>query len=218
MGVIENLGLSIQERYTSFISGFPAWTQQSINLFILVLIVFLYCIFFWKFHKFISNKNLLNLNLSKYNTSRHPFFSKFLAGILYLIEYILILPIIVFLWFSVFTIFLILIDDGNGITNIMVVSVILIGAIRMVAYTPKYGKELAQNISILFPLTILIVFISQPNLFFDFGRVLGYISQIPSLFNQIIIYLLFIVFLETILRITYGFFKAVGALDKDDDD
>lgn len=216
MGVIQSVGLAIQSGYTSFLSTIPSWAQQGINLFLLVLLVFFYCVFFWKFHKFISNKNLLNLNLGQYNTSKHPFFSKFFAGIFYILEYIIILPIIVFLWFSVFTIFLILIADGSEIGNLMLVSVTIISAIRMISYVPKYGKELAESVAILFPLSILIIFISTPNLFFDFGRILGHIGEIPALFDQILFYLLFMISLETILRITYGFLKAVGA-DNDDD-
>lgn len=216
MGVIQSIGLAIQSGYTSFLSSMPSWAQQSVDLLLLVILVFFYCIFFWKFHKFISNKNLLNLNLRQYNTSKHPFFSRFFAGVFYVLEYIIILPIIVFLWFSVFTIFLILIANGSGTGNIMLVSVTIIGAVRMISYVPKYGKDLAQQISILFPLTVLIVFISSPGLFFDFSRILGHISEIPALFDQVLFYLLFMIFLETILRITYGFLKAVGA-DNDDD-
>ena len=216
MGVIQDIVSAVQNEYSLFLASVPPWFQQGINLFLLVLLVFVYCTFVWKFHKFISNKNILNLNLSQYNTSRHSFFAKFFIGIFYFIEYIIILPFIVLLWFSIFTIFLILINDSAGIDSLMLLSAVIIGAIRMISYSPKYGKKLAEVVAIQFPAAILVIYISQPDVFLNFGRILNQISQIPVFFDKLALYMVFIICLEAILRIIDLMLSAVGLTDEED--
>jgi len=199
MGVMSNLGGELLGAYNSFMLTLPSFAQDFINLFLLVLLIVIYSIFIWKFYRFIATKNLIELNLSKYNKSEHPFFTKLIAGILYLIEYIVILPFLIFIWFSIFTLFLIFLTEDLTINSLLIISVTIIGAIRMLTYIPGYGEKLAKEISKLLPFTLLALSITKPG-FFDIGRILGQFSEIPGFFNKIIIYLLFIVILESILR------------------
>ena len=66
--------------YESFTQALPSWAQTFITLFLLVLLVFIYSWFIWKFYRFISTKNIFGLNLNKYNKSKHPLLEKFMAG------------------------------------------------------------------------------------------------------------------------------------------
>ena len=104
--VIAGWGAGILAFYNLLISALPSWMQTFVGLFLLVLLVVLYSVFVWKFYRFIATKNLFGFNLNQYNKSEHPFFSKLIAGILYLIEYIIILPFLIFFWFTIFTLFL----------------------------------------------------------------------------------------------------------------
>ena len=92
--------------YNGFVATLPSWVQNFLTLFILVLIIVIYSIFIWKFYRFISKKNILQLNLNKYNKTEHPFLTKILAATFYFLEYIIILPFLIFFWFAVFTFFL----------------------------------------------------------------------------------------------------------------
>src|SRR3989339_73649 len=93
-----------------------------INLFLLVLLIVIYSIFIWKFYRFISTKNLIELNLSQYNRSEHPVFTKLIAGTLYFVEYIVILPFLIFFWFITFAIFLIFLTEGFDVKAILMIS------------------------------------------------------------------------------------------------
>lgn len=190
----------ILEFYNGLMASLPSWGQQIVQIFLLILLVVIYAIVFWKFHRFIAHKNIFELNLNQYNTSDHPIFSKIIAGFFYLLEYIIIMPIIILIWFGLFAIFLILLTEGTGTGNVIVVSVIIIGAIRMISYIRGYGQTLAKDISKLLPLTLLAVAVTREG-FFNIQRVITHINQIPTFLSQIGIYLMFILFLEVIMRI-----------------
>lgn len=199
MGVIEIFGDKAVESYASFLAIFPNWVQQIIGLFLLILLIFIYAVLIWKFYRFIARKNILRLNLNQYNRSDHPVVSKLLAVIFYVVEYILILPFLVFIWFAVFTMFLIVLTESLEVKNIIITSAVIIGAIRLISYMPRYGQNLAKEVSKLLPFTLLGISMTKPG-FFDIQRILAHIVEIPSYFGEITLYFLFITFLEIFLR------------------
>ncbi|MBU2053074.1 MAG: hypothetical protein ABIJ14_00410 [Nanoarchaeota archaeon] len=199
VGVINSFSEGILKIYNLLTSVLPSWAQNFINLFLLVLIVVAYAIFVWKFYKFISRKNPLGLNLNKYNKIEHSFFSRLITGVLYFVEYILILPFLIFAVFSVFTFFLIILTQNQDISQILVISAVIIATIRMTAY---YKEGLSQDIAKLLPFTLLAVAALNPNTFSQsqyLETILNHFSQIPNFFGQIKFYLLFIIILEIIL-------------------
>ena len=102
----------------------------------------------------VAKKNILELNLSKFNKSEHAVISKIIGGLIYFLEYLIILPFVVFLWFGVFTIFLILLTDTLEVNTILVIGVVIVAAIRMTAY---YKENLSKELAKLIPLTLLVV-------------------------------------------------------------
>src|SRR3989338_8445117 len=87
--------LQIVETYKSLLSVAPPAFQSFITLFLIVLLMVIYSVFIWKLDKFIGTKNIFGLNLNQYNKSSHPFFVKLVASLFYLLEYIIILPILI---------------------------------------------------------------------------------------------------------------------------
>ena len=201
------------EIYTLFISALPPFHQQAVNFFLIVILVVIYSIFIWKFYRFIAKKNIIELNLSQYSKSEHAFVSKLFATILYVIEYILILPFLIFFWFAIFTLFLIFLTEGLEISAIVIVSATIIAAIRMVSY---YSNDLAKDIAKMLPFTLLAIAITKPN-FFNIERVLSHLSELPTFFSAIAIYLIFIIALEIILRIFESFFELMGITSSDEE-
>lgn len=199
----------ITNAYNSILSSTPLWAQKAINLLLLTLLFVVYAIFIWKLYRFVAKKNILELNLSKYNTSSHPFLSKFLGFLLYTIEYLIIFPFLIFFWFCIFGIFLILMTQDIEVKNIIIMTATIVGGIRILSY---YGQTLAKEVAKLFPLTLLAISMITPN-FFDFSRIIQNLSQIPEFIGEIAIYLLFILVLETILRL-FDFIASFWRSDK----
>lgn len=197
--VVNGFSAGILEVYNSFLSVLPLRAQAFINLFLLVFLVVLYSVFIWKFYRFISTKNILGLNLNKYNKSKHPFFAKLFAGLLYLVEYVIILPFLIFFWFSIFTIFLIFLTEDLSVSTVLIISATIIASIRVTSYIPKYGENLSKELAKLLPFTLLAVSLLSPN-FFNIERIFSHIQELPGFFGQITTYLIFIILFEVILR------------------
>ena len=206
INIFETIGKSIFETYTLFTSGLPIFFQEFINLFLIVLLIVIYSIFVWKFYRSISTKNIIELDLNQYNRLQHPTLTKLLTGGLYFLEYMIILPILIFIWFSIFTILMIFLTDSLEISTLLIISATIIAAIRMTSY---YEEELARDLAKLIPFTFLAVSILTPD-FFSVERVFNQFSELPNLFSQIFIYLAFIITLEIILRLfdlIFSFFR-----------
>jgi hypothetical protein len=191
------LGEGLIEAYNLFAASLPQWAQNFLSFFLIALLILIYAIFIWKFYRWISTKNLLELNLNKYNKSRHPATAKMLAGAFYLLEYIIILPFLIFFWFLIFTLFLLLLTESLEVRTLLIISATIIAAIRMTAY---YNEDLSKDLAKLVPFTLLGVSIINPN-FFGVGRIVTQLTEIPQFISHIISYLLFIVALEVVLRI-----------------
>ena len=211
MGLID----SSIEVYKNFTASFPHQIQIFINLLVLIIAVVIYAAFVWKFYVFISTKNILRLNLNKYNKLKHPVFAKAVAGMLYFIEYLIILPILIFFWFAFFTILLTILTKGLEPQQIVLIAATTIGAIRVLTYIPKYGESVSSEVAKILPLTLLAIGITNP-LFFKLGETSAELLKIPQVLGEIRFYLFFIVALELILRVI--FFTRGLFLKKDEPD
>ena len=214
---ISNLGSGLLNAYNLFTAILPSWAQGFINFFLLVLVVFIYSIFVWKFYKFISKKNPLGLNLKKYNKIEHSFFSRLITGVLYFVEYLLILPFLIFMVFSIFTFFLIILSQAQGISQILIISAIIIASIRMTAY---YKEGLSQELAKMLPFTLLAVATLNPSTFSQskyLETIFNHLAQVPSFIGQIKLYLLFIIIIEIIMRF-FDYVFSLFDLDRPQDE
>ena len=175
----EGLVTEIITAYSGLLAALPPFFQSFINLFFLALLIVVYAVFIWKFHRFLGTRNIFDLNLNKYNKAEHPLTIKIIAAFFYLLEYIVLLPFLIFFWFAVFTLFLILLNQDVAVSTLLTLSVSIIAAIRMTTYIPRYGENLAKEIAKVFPFTLLVVSLVTKG-FFNFERVIGQLSEIPT--------------------------------------
>src|SRR3989344_1832016 len=96
--VIEGLVRSFSSLTNSNI--FSLNGQLALNALLLIIVLAVISLFIYKFYNSISKRNLIELNLRQYNYSSHPIASKFFAILLYLLEYMVIMPFLILLWFA----------------------------------------------------------------------------------------------------------------------
>jgi hypothetical protein len=197
MDVFGQLGDILLEAYASLVSVMPPFVQKFLSFFLIALLIVVYAMFIWKFYRSVAKKNLIGLDLNKYNKSKHPVITKLIAGALYFLEYILILPFLIFVWFAFFTIFLILLTEGLETGTLLILSATTIAAIRMIAY---HSEDLSKDVAKLVPFTLLATSLLNPD-FFSVERVLGHIQEIPLAFGDVFTYLFLIIILELVLRL-----------------
>ena len=157
----------------------------------------IYTVFVFKFYKFIARKDIFELNLNQYNSAEQGLFKQVISIFFYIIEYILIFPIFVFFWFGILTILLAFLAEGQPLTAILLVSMALIGTVRVAAY---YNEDLSRDVAKMLPFALLGVFlINITN--FSYFTAFELLSDLPSHWEIIPYYLIFIILLEFVLRI-----------------
>jgi hypothetical protein len=159
-------------------------------------IIAIYAVFVYYFYKFLAKKNIIELNLGKYNTYEEAGLIKFFAVIFYIIEYIIILPIVTFFWFAVLAIFLLALAENLEASTILIVAASLVASVRVTAYI---SQNLSQDLAKMLPFTLLGLALTQPG-FFSVGALFERVGTIPSLFSNLPYYLLFIIGLELLMR------------------
>ncbi len=159
-------------------------------------LIFIYSLFIWNVYKTISKKDLISINLAQYNSFEHPVLNKIFAGILYFIEYIIILPFLILFWYIVFALMLLFFSENLSPENILLLSAAVVGSIRLLAY---YKHEIAMDIAKLLPLTILGIALLNPK-FLEISKFIESFRQIPELILSFGYALIFIISLEIVLR------------------
>jgi hypothetical protein len=180
----------------SYVSSLPAGYSKVTALAVYMILIFVYALFIWKVYKAISKKDIISINLGQYNSFEHPVANKVFAALLYFIEYIIILPFLIFFWYLLFAIVLLFFSENLSLENILLLSAAVVGSIRLLAY---YKHEIAMDIAKLLPLTILGITILNPK-FLELSRFVDSFNQLPELLLSVGYALVFIVSLEIILR------------------
>jgi hypothetical protein len=160
-------------------------------------IIVIYSVFIFYFYRYLAKKNLIELNLNQYNNYDSPGLVKFFAVIFYIIEYIVVLPILTFFWFAFLSILILILAEGIEISTILLVSAALVASVRVSSYI---NENLSRDLAKMLPFTLLAIAITKPD-FFDINSLFSRVSEISSLFSNIPYYLLFIIALEVAMRI-----------------
>jgi len=191
--------MGIDDIYGGLLTGLVFDKALAASVLILAATLAIASLFIFKFYKSVSKRNLIKLNLSKYNTSEHPLTSKVYHMLLYLLEYIIIMPLLIILWFVGLSVVLLLIAKDQTIGYILWLSASMIGAIRILAYI---RGEIAKDLAKLFPFITLSVFLLSPGVF-SWAIMSEKISQIPSLFSHVFSFIFVVLVVEIILRVIY---------------
>lgn len=175
-----------------------------IDLIIYTFAIAAYSIFVWHFHKFISQRDVFKWDTEKFE--RSGAFGRFGHGLAYFIKYLVAYPILVFVWFGVFSIFMFLLGKSLPVENILLITFALVTSIRIVAY---YAEEMSNTLAILIPVTLLVVYVADPS-FFDFGAVSDRAFSVVNFVGDVLKYTAFSVFMEWVLRIAWSIKQKVA--------
>ncbi len=197
-------------------SFFTGEVNLAITLTFFTAVIVIYSVFVFYFYRFLARKNIIELNLNQYNQYANPAAVKFFAVIFYLIEYVILLPILTFFWFSVLSVLLLILAENLDVKTVLLISAALVSAVRITSYVTE---DLAKDLAKMLPFTLLAIAITNVA-FFDIAALVSRATEIPSLFSHIPYYLLFIVSVELIMR-TFTFFESVFTgepIDGDEED
>src|SRR3989344_1147341 len=185
-GIWDNLLSYIHEKYNFLVF-----------LAVYAIIITIYSIFVWKFYRFMAKKDVIELNLWRYIKTEENIIRKFIASVFYIVEYIIVIPFLVFFWYAILSLFFLVLAKEQTLANILLIGMSIVAAVRITAY---FNEDLSNDIAKLFPLTLLAVFLMTPN-FFSVNTLIDRIKEIPDFLYQMAYYIIFVVILEIILRV-----------------
>ncbi len=165
--------------------------------------IVLYSFFIFRFYRFIARRDIFPLNLKEYTYEKHPIMKHTIKLINYVLEHLIVLPILVFFWFITLSTFIFLMSKQQDIGIVLTVSMAVVGAIRVTAY---YDEELSRDLAKMLPFALLGVFIIDIN-YISISEVKGLINNISLFSDTILSYLILIVAIELVLRIIHGLFS-----------
>jgi len=191
--------------FQGIVNSVPEEYRILVSLFLYTFFIAVYSVFIWKFYKFLASRDIIELNLSQYNSSKYAGLEKFFAVLLYTVEYMVILPFLVLFWFGIFSMFLLILSESQSAQQILLISAAIIASTRISAYI---SEDLSKDIAKIMPFTVLAMFILG-NKFFDLENIFLKISQIPSLFSNILMFVVFIFLTEFVLRGAHSIIQLV---------
>jgi hypothetical protein len=199
MGVISSFVDSLDLLISSLSSRLSPSIYLGVVMFFFAVLIAITAFIIWRFYRTLSKRNFIHLDLRRYNRSEHPATHKLFAVLLYFVEYILIMPILILLWFVLLAGVLLLLASGRDIIQILTLSGAMIMAIRILAY---YNGEISKDLGKLFPFIAMSLFLLTPGSF-ELAGLSAKLRELPSLFENIVYFLVLIVSLETVMRVVY---------------
>ncbi|MEM5879143.1 MAG: hypothetical protein QXU74_01480 [Candidatus Aenigmatarchaeota archaeon] len=169
--------------------------ENFLRISIFTFALFIFGIIMWKFYSTLAKRDLFKINLSPYMSK----WEKAGEALAFFFKYTFIFPFYTFFWFLIFSFFLIFLSESLTIEEIFFVSISIISFTRIAAY---YKEELAKDVATIIPTTFLLIFLTNPA-FFTVDLLLARWESMLSSFPEVLIYLLFTICLEWILRVFY---------------
>lgn len=171
-------------------------------------LIVLYSVFVFYFYRFLAKKNIISLNLNQYNFYKNALMVKIFAVIFYIIEYIILLPIMTIFWFSILSVLTLILAENLSVSTVLLITTALVASVRITSFI---SEDLSKDLAKMLPFTLLAIAITNAD-FFNIPLFLDRINEVPTLFSNILYYLIFIMAVELIMRIL-EFFQSVLAHD-----
>ncbi len=167
--------------------------------------VAVYAIIIFNLYRFMSRRDIFNLDFSKYEESRHSFLRKTFHFLFYVAKYLLIFPLFAFFWFGVLVIMVSILSKTKEVEDLLLIAMAVLTAVRVTSY---YTEDLSRDIAKMLPFALLGIFLIDLR-YFDFSASADLLNRVGDEWKSIFYYWVFVVLLEFILRITEPYFKAL---------
>lgn len=157
-----------------------------------------YALFVFKFYRFVAARDMFSLNFSG-----GVAFGSVIRDVIflfwYVIRYLILFPAFAFFWLVVLTLILTFLSDGRELSEILLIAMATVCAIRVSAY---YNEDLSRDLAKILPFAVLGVFIIDTS-FFNVQSSLDTLAEISAHLDTIAYYLAFLIALEFALRLIY---------------
>jgi hypothetical protein len=162
-----------------------------------VIAIAVYSGFVFMFYRILAKKDLLTLDLSKYADDFGGKVKKYLRSVLFVVQYIVVVPILIAFWTLVLAVILTLLSDNSDHARNALIATSVVGAVRILAY---WTEDLSRDVAKMLPFAVLGVYLvsSTSVQWSEFETLL---KSLPELAESFFSSLMLLAILETLLRI-----------------
>ena len=162
-----------------------------------VIAIAVYSGFVFMFYRILAKKDLLTLDLSKYADDFGGKVKKYLRSVLFVVQYIVVVPILIAFWTLVLAVILTLLSDNSDHARNALIATSVVGAVRILAY---WTEDLSRDVAKMLPFAVLGVYlVSSTSVQWSEFREL--LESLPELAKPFFSSLMLLAILETLLRI-----------------
>ena len=167
--------------------------------------VAIYAILIFNLYRFMSRRDIFNVDFSKYEESKYPALRKTFHLISYFLKYLLIFPLFAFLWFGILVVMVAFLSKAKEVEDLLMIAMAVLTAVRVTSY---YTEDLSRDIAKMLPFALLGIFLIDLR-YFDFSSSTDLLNRAGEEWKSIFYYWVFVVILELVLRVTEPYFKAL---------
>lgn len=160
----------------------------------------IYSIFIFKWYRFVATEDVISFDIHQYKHGWKGLAGRIEDGLFYTIKYLFVFPVLLFFWFVVLTVFLIFLTKSQTLQQILIISMSLIGSIRVTSY---YDEDLSKDLAKMMPFALLGVVLIDFS-YFDSVSSIAMLLELPSMWKTLLYYFLTIICLEFVLRVLKG--------------
>jgi hypothetical protein len=160
--------------------------SELVPIFYLAVSIAVYSIIIWHFYRFVAKRDSFSFSSKNY------------PKIVGMVKYFILYPLAAFLFFAGFSLMLLFLSKDLEIITILSTSFAVISAIRITAY---YSEDLSRDVAKMLPFALLGIFLVDPY-YVSFDNIVVKINTIPEFMNLCLQFIVLIVVLEWILRVS----------------
>ena len=173
------------------------FSRETYPTLIAIIAIAVYSGFVFMFYRILAKKDLLTLDLSKYADDFGGKVKKYLRSVLFVIQYIVVVPVLIAFWTLVLAVILTLLSDSSDHTRNALIATSVVGAVRILAY---WTEDLSRDVAKMLPFAVLGVYlVSSTSVQWSEFREL--LESLPELAKSFFSSLVLLAILETLLRI-----------------
>ena len=121
-----------------------------------ILAISAYSIFVFIFYRNLAKRDLITLNLDKYSNNLTGKIKKYIKSIIFVIQYILIIPILLTFWTLVLAFILTLLSSDADHSRNALIATSVVGSVRILSY---WTEDLSRDVAKMLPFGVLGVFL-----------------------------------------------------------
>ena len=127
-----------------------------VNVGVYIMGIGVYAVFIFHFYRFLATRDMFKFDLSRYQESPRPAVRGLLHFVMYVAKYIVVFPFFAFFWLAVLTLILAFLSKDRNFTDVLLISLATVSAIRVSAY---YHEDLSRDLAKILPFAVLGIFI-----------------------------------------------------------